>query len=77
MTWSFVRKEWGAISFVAAVIVGLIAVPVALLFHNPSNTGAPLNRPAAVASPTGSPSPSPSPTASPSPSPTATPTAGG
>ncbi len=72
MTWAFVRKEWGAVSFVLAVIVGVIAVPVALFFHNPSNTGAAHNAPAPVAT-----SPSPSPTASPSPSPTSSPSPGG
>jgi hypothetical protein len=68
VSWAFVRKEWGAVSFVLAVIVGVIAVPVALFFHNPSNTGAPHNAPAPVSSPatgarTSSPSPSSSPTA--------------
>lgn len=68
MNWAFVRKEWGAVSFVLAVIVGVIAVPVALFFHNPSNQGAPHNNPAPVSTPassarTSSPSPSSSPTA--------------
>lgn len=75
MNWAFVRKEWGAISFVLAVIVGVIAVPVALLFHNDSNRGATLNQPASVSSPAASPTTSP--TASPTSSPTATPSPGG
>jgi hypothetical protein len=69
VNWAFVRKEWGAVSFVLAVIVGLIAVPVALFLHNPSNTGAPHNNPAPVSTPaTGARTSSP--TASPSPTPT-------
>ncbi|MGH7912909.1 MAG: hypothetical protein ACREQM_13195 [Candidatus Dormibacteraceae bacterium] len=80
MNWSFVRKEWGAVSFVVAVIVGVIAVPVALIVHNPSNTGATLQSPAPVSTPASSartltPSPAASPSASPSPS--STPTPGG
>lgn len=76
MNWAFVRKEWGAISFVLAVILGVIAVPVALIIHNPSNAGAPHNNPAPVSTPaTGARTSSPSPAASPSP--TSSPTAGG
>lgn len=71
MNWEFVRKEWGAVSFVLAVIVGVIAVPVALLFHNPSPTGATLSQPAPISTPAASPSPSPAT------SPTITPTPGG
>jgi hypothetical protein len=70
VNWSFVRKEWGAVSFVLAVIVGVIAVPVALVFHNPSNATAPHNNPAPVSTPaTGArtSSPTASPTSSPSP----------
>ncbi len=69
MKWAFVRKEWGAISFVLAVILGMIAVPVALIFHNDSNRGATLNQPASISTPATSPTASPasSPTASPSP----------
>jgi len=70
VNWSFVRKEWGAISFVLAVVLGVIAVPVALIFHNDSNRGATLNQPAPISSPAHSPTVSPgasSPTASPSP----------
>ncbi|MBO0707216.1 MAG: hypothetical protein J2P43_00075 [Candidatus Dormibacteraeota bacterium] len=70
MNWSFARKEWGAISFVLAVIVGVIAVPVALIFHNDSNRGVALNQPAPITTPATTPTGSPgasSPTASPSP----------
>ncbi|MFZ0214444.1 MAG: hypothetical protein WAM30_00715 [Candidatus Dormiibacterota bacterium] len=63
MNWSFVRHELGAISFVVAVIVGIIAVPLALLLHNPSSTGAANVGPTSVASAprTSSPSASASP----------------
>lgn len=70
MNWPFVRKEWGAISFVLAVIVGVIAVPVALVFHNDSTRGTTLNQPAHISTPAASPTASPgasSPTASPTP----------
>jgi len=70
VNWSFLRKEWGAASFVLAVIVGVIAVPVALVFHNPSNAGAPHNQPAPISTPaTGArtSTPAASPTSSPTP----------
>lgn len=71
MNWgTFLRREWGAATFVVTVIVGLVAVPLALYLGNQS--AAPVNVPtptptvasgANVASPaaTASPSPSPSP----------------
>ncbi len=34
MNWGFVRREWGAVTFVATVIVGMIVVPLALYFTN-------------------------------------------
>ena len=34
MNWTFVRREWGAITFVLTVIVGMIVVPLALYFTN-------------------------------------------
>ena len=36
MNWSFVRKEWGAVTFVITVLIGLIVVPTALYFGNQS-----------------------------------------
>jgi hypothetical protein len=70
-----IRKEWGAVSFVVTVIVGLIIVPAAFVFLNKGP--APVNLPAVESSPTvtasaartTSPSPGASPTASPSASP--------
>jgi len=34
VNWSFVRREWGAVTFILTVIVGMIVVPVALYFAN-------------------------------------------
>lgn len=34
MNWEFVRREWGAVTFIAAVVVGLVIVPLALYFAN-------------------------------------------
>ncbi|MDQ6879212.1 MAG: hypothetical protein M3082_16270 [Candidatus Dormibacteraeota bacterium] len=81
MNWAFVRREWGAVTFVLTVVVGMIVVPLALYFANqgPSALVVPnvpiTSSPTASGvrtSPTPSPSPSPSPTPSkkPSPSPT-------
>ncbi len=68
MNWAtFLRREWGAATFVVTVIVGLVAVPLALYFGNVS--AAPVNVPtptptvasgANVASPAATATPSPS-----------------
>ncbi|HEX9476928.1 MAG TPA: hypothetical protein VGA41_09745 [Candidatus Dormibacteraeota bacterium] len=34
MSFAFVRREWGAVTFVLTVIVGMIVVPLALYFTN-------------------------------------------
>ncbi|HEX9099422.1 MAG TPA: hypothetical protein VF956_08075 [Candidatus Dormibacteraeota bacterium] len=34
MSWAFVRREWGAVTFVLTVLVGMVVVPVALYFTN-------------------------------------------
>jgi hypothetical protein len=73
-----IRKEWGAVSFVVTVIVGLIIVPAAFVFLNkgpaPVNLPQPESSPSVSVSvsPTASPSPGASPAASPSPSPSPT-----
>ena len=64
MNASFLRREWGAVTFVLTVFIGLVAVPLALYFGNQSPT------PVAVQP---SPTPAASALASPSPSPSATP----
>lgn len=34
MSWAFIRREWGAVTFVLTVVVGMIVVPVALYLAN-------------------------------------------
>jgi hypothetical protein len=77
VNWDFVRREWGAVTFVLTVVVGMIVVPIALYFANqgPGALAVPITTTvssarassAETASPVRSPSPSPS--ASPSHSP--------
>jgi hypothetical protein len=43
VNWSVLRKEWGAVTFVLTVLVGIIVVPLALYFTNQG--------PAAIAAP--------------------------
>jgi hypothetical protein len=43
VNWSVLRREWGAVTFVLTVIVGMIVVPLALYFTNQG--------PAAIAAP--------------------------
>ncbi len=48
MDWgTFVRREWGAVLFVVTVVIGLVAVPVALVVNGQTPAGA-----VAVATPT-------------------------
>jgi FtsH-binding integral membrane protein len=73
----FVRREWGAVTFVLTVIVGIIVVPVALYFANqgpsPVSTTVIGTSSSPVASSAITTSPSPSPSHSPSPSPSHSP----
>jgi hypothetical protein len=39
VNWSFVRREWGAVTFVLTVLIGMIVVPTALAFGNQSVSG--------------------------------------
>jgi hypothetical protein len=72
VNWAFVRREWGAVTFVLTVIVGMVVVPLALYFANqgpgavvvpPSNTAtsaaSPERATAARTPTTTAPSPSP------------------
>ncbi len=34
MSWEFIRREWGAVTFVLTVVVGMVVVPLALYFAN-------------------------------------------
>ncbi len=64
MSWSFVRREWGAVTFVLTVLVGMVVVPVALFFTNVAPS--PVLGPAiTTASGVSSPTPTPTPTKSP------------
>ncbi|MDQ6773205.1 MAG: hypothetical protein M3024_09470 [Candidatus Dormibacteraeota bacterium] len=69
MSWAFLRREWGAVTFVLAVLVGAIVVPLSLAFttHGQAANVSPGAVPAATASP--SPAVSGARTISPSPSP--------
>ena len=75
---SLIRREWGAVTFVLTVLVGMIVVPLALYFGNvkpapvslpPAASSSRTNSPAAT-SPSPVTTPSPSPTPAPSPTPT-------
>ena len=64
MNASFLRREWGAVTFVLTVFVGLVAVPLALYFGKQSPTPVavqPSPTPAATspAAPSANPSPGP------------------
>jgi hypothetical protein len=41
VNWSFVRREWGAVTFVLTVLIGIVVVPAALAFGNQSLSGSP------------------------------------
>ncbi|MDQ6899272.1 MAG: hypothetical protein M3072_07175 [Candidatus Dormibacteraeota bacterium] len=69
MNRSFLIREWGAVTFVVTVLIGLIVVPVALYFGNQSGAGsAPAPTPSVTASTSTSPSVAVSPSASARPS---------
>jgi hypothetical protein len=40
VSWSFARREWGAVTFVLTVLIGVIVVPAALYFGNQSVSSA-------------------------------------
>lgn len=72
MNRSFLRREWGAVTFVLTVLLGAIVVPLAFVLGNHGSSGAPtgaITAPSASAARAASPSPaaSASPVASPSP----------
>jgi hypothetical protein len=77
VNWDFVRREWGAVTFILTVLVGIVVVPLALYLANqgpgplvlpPPNTAS-----SAASSARTSPSPSTSPSAQTSPSPSKSP----
>jgi len=52
VNWTFVRREWGAVTFVLTVIVGMIVVPLALYFTNKGPAPVAVQTPPAVQTPT-------------------------
>jgi hypothetical protein len=79
VSWAFIRREWGAVTFVLAVIVGMIVVPLALYFANTGPNAVAVPTVPITSSPRASgvqttPTPSPSPSAKATPTPTKKPT---
>lgn len=50
MNWDFVRKEWGAVTFVLTVLVGMVIVPIALYLANQGPSPVALPTPSAASS---------------------------
>jgi cytoskeletal protein RodZ len=71
VNWAFVRREWGAVTFILTVLVGIVVVPLALYLANqgPGPLTVPHSTTASQAASSARTSPSPSPSHSPSPSP--------
>lgn len=71
MSWAFFRREWGAVTFVLTVVVGMIVVPLALYLAGvgpgpvsvtgPNTATSARETNARVATPAHTPSPSASP----------------
>lgn len=68
MSWSFIRREWGAVSFVLTVFLGVVIVPIGLYFGNqsPTTSGSAASA-AAISTPTATATASAARTVSPSP----------
>jgi len=75
VNWAFIRREWGAVTFVLTVLVGMVVVPLALYFTNVAATpvAAPNVTTSSSARASGVTSPSPSATTSPAHSPSPSP----
>jgi hypothetical protein len=70
VNWAFVRREWGAVTFIVTVIVGMVVVPLALFFANQGPGPIIVTPPTTASSAASAPrTPTPAPTNSPSPSP--------
>ncbi|HXM56880.1 MAG TPA: hypothetical protein VOB72_15885 [Candidatus Dormibacteraeota bacterium] len=67
MNRSFIAREWGAVTFVLTVLLGIIIVPIALVLGN--KPPPPPALPNATPTPTVSAPASPAPTVSPTPTP--------
>jgi hypothetical protein len=67
---SFILREWGAVTFVLTVFLGIIIVPIALVLGNhPAPPAGLVTTPTPTVSASASTSPSASPAVSPSPTP--------
>ncbi|HYW25600.1 MAG TPA: hypothetical protein VE953_15630 [Terriglobales bacterium] len=66
MNRSFLVREWGAVTFVLTVLVGIIIVPIALVIGNKPPPPPALPNPSPTVSASASPAPSVSPTVKPS-----------
>jgi len=62
---SFLVREWGAVTFVLTVLVGILIVPIALVVGNKPPPPPALPNPSPSVTASASPSPSVSPTARP------------
>jgi len=70
VNWAFVRREWGAVTFILTVLVGLVVVPLALYLVNqgPGPLVLPPSNTASSAASSVRTTPTPTPSVSPSPS---------
>lgn len=68
MNRSFIAREWGAVTFVLTVLLGIIIVPIALVVGNKPQPPAALPTPTPSVSAPATPTPSAAPSAVPSPS---------
>jgi hypothetical protein len=40
VSWNFLKREWGAVTFVLTVLIGLVVVPVALYLDSQGSSAA-------------------------------------
>ena len=74
MNWTFLRREWGAVTFVLTVIIGIVIVPLALYLAHQGPATVRVPTITTVSSPrTTTPTPAASPTATPKVTPSPTP----
>jgi len=52
--WTFLRREWGAVTFVLTVVIGMVVVPLALFFTNQGPSPVPVTTIPTVTSPAAS-----------------------
>jgi hypothetical protein len=67
-----IRREWGAVTFILTVVVGLVIVPLGLYLGNraPAPVSLPASSPTPIVTPAVTPSPSLGASPAPAPSPT-------